>query len=361
MDAQSTTRSATPADEEFLFRLFAAERGCGVCAAGTGCEQLRPLLEMQYRARHFSYGKDFPAAVDMILSLANGTAVDGILWSGRRKCYRTINIAVLPEHQNRGVGTWALRQIQQAAALEGTPCRLSVLKSSPALRLYERLGYVRVSADELSYEMEWQPRGGAKGEAAVLPAKSAAAHGVEFGRDDVVKRILAFVREIGFDVHLGRGAFHQLVVGDSGGAERIARGYGEVGVSGRFAARSWTSGADDGGGAQRGVSADDGGGAGDWSAGVVVCRGAAYWDCAGDCVSRARISRAGGIAVADVSRRQADGSAVAGMAGHDDSGFAGEPFDLSEDAAVDAERCGAKRAERADGGHGGCVVRELDF
>lgn len=203
MDEQLTTRSATPADEEFLFRLFAAEKAAEFAPLGLDAQQLRPLLEMQYRARHFSYGKEFPAAVDMILCLAEGTAVGRHLVERQAKCYRTIDVAVLPEYQNRGVGTWALRQIQQAAALEGTPCRLSVLKSSPALRLYERLGYVRVSADELSYEMEWQPRGAATGKAVGLPAQASAAHGVEFDRDDVVKRILAFLREIGFEVHLG--------------------------------------------------------------------------------------------------------------------------------------------------------------
>lgn len=203
VDEQMTTRSATAADEEFLFRLFAAAKAGDFAALGLDAQQLRPLLEMQYRARKFSYGKDFPAAVDMIVCLADGTAAGRHLVERQAQCYRTIDLAVLPEYQKRGAGTWALRQIQQAAALEGTPCRLSVLKSSPALRLYERLGYVRVSADELSYEMEWQPRVVARGEAAVLPAQAAAAHGVEFDRADVVKRILAFLREIGLDVHLG--------------------------------------------------------------------------------------------------------------------------------------------------------------
>lgn len=215
MNESITTRMATAEDEEFLFSLFAAAKTADFAALGLDAEQLRPLLEMQYRARRFSYGKDFPAAVDMILCLEDGTAVGRHLVERQAKCYRTIDLAVLPEYRKRGVGTWALRRIHQVAALERVACRLSVLKSNPALRLYEELGYLRVSADELTYEMEWQPRRNAKnaesepsaaaavGKLETAPVKTHAAHGVEFDREDVVKRILAFLREIGLDVHLG--------------------------------------------------------------------------------------------------------------------------------------------------------------
>ncbi len=196
-------RMASAEDEEFLFRLFAAARAGDFASLGLDAQQLRPLLEMQYRARHFSYARNFPAAVNMILCLKDGTAVGRHLVERQADCYRTIDIAVLPEYRNRGVATWALRQIQQAAALESTPCRLSVLKTNPALGLYERLGYIRVSADELSYEMEWQPRGDVEGLQPQVLAKGLVAHGVDFDRDDVVTKIIAFLREIGFEVHLG--------------------------------------------------------------------------------------------------------------------------------------------------------------
>lgn len=199
-----TTRMATAEDDEFLFKLFAAAKSGDFASLGLDAQQLRPLLEMQYRARHFAYAQEFPAAVDMILCLADGTVVGRHLVERQAKCYRTIDIAVLPEYQNRGVGAWALQHIQQVAALESVPCRLSVLKSNPALHLYERMGFLRMAADELSYELEWQPqRTAPSGLNAVMPTATETAHGVEFEREEAIDRILAFVREIGLDVHLG--------------------------------------------------------------------------------------------------------------------------------------------------------------
>lgn len=203
MDEQITSRTATPADEEFLFRLFATEKAAEFAPLGWGPEQLRPLLETQWRAREVSYAHSYPAAVNMILCDARGAAVGRHLVERRQECYRTIDIAVLPEHRNRGIGAWALRQLQQMAAFEQVPLRLSVLRTNPALRLYERLGFLRASGNELSYEMEWQPpRAAASPAAPLASADSACAPRTGFDRD-AADRILAFLRQIGFEISLG--------------------------------------------------------------------------------------------------------------------------------------------------------------
>lgn len=199
-----TWRRATAADEPLLVRLFAEEKARDFAPLGLRPEQLQPLMEMQFRARQAGYAQAFPAATDFILCLEDGTAAGRHLVERQADCYRCIDIAVLSEHRNRGIGTWALRQMQQIAALEPVPFRLRVMKGNPALRLYERLGFIRASADELSYEMEWQsPRNEQASGNAALPVSAESAHGVEFDRADVVDRILAFVREIGLEVHLG--------------------------------------------------------------------------------------------------------------------------------------------------------------
>lgn len=45
---------------------------------------------------------------------------------------------IAAEHQNRGIGTAALRDVVSRAERAGVPVRLSVLTTNPALRLYER-------------------------------------------------------------------------------------------------------------------------------------------------------------------------------------------------------------------------------
>lgn len=199
---QMTMRRATAADEPLLFALFATEKAREFAPLGLAAEQLQPLLEMQFRARQTGYAQTFPAATDFILCLGDGTAVGRQLVERLPDCYRCIDIAVLESHRNSGVGTWALRQIQQIAAIESLPLRLRVMKGNPALRLYERLGFLKVSADELSWEMEWQPPRKAI-EKTELARAVESAHGIEFDRQEVTDRILAFLREIGLEINLG--------------------------------------------------------------------------------------------------------------------------------------------------------------
>jgi len=52
---------------------------------------------------------------------------------------------ILPQHQNKGIGTSLVRTLALEARQGGMPLRLRVLKSNPALCLYERLGF-RVSS-----------------------------------------------------------------------------------------------------------------------------------------------------------------------------------------------------------------------
>lgn len=202
MDEVITTRTAAAADEEFLFRLFALQKAGEFAPLGWPAQQLQPLLEMQYRARQLSYAESFPEAVNTILCLADGTPVGRHLTARQKDFYRVVDIAVLPEYRGRGIGTWALNQMKQAAALESVPMRLSVTRTNPALRLYERLGFIRVSADDLSFEMEWHAP--LREAASPRPQeRMALENGGEAVREEVVARIADFLREIGLSVQFG--------------------------------------------------------------------------------------------------------------------------------------------------------------
>ena len=201
---QLTWRRGAAADEALLFALFAASKSPEFTPLGLSAQQLHPLLEMQFRARQQAYAQTYPAAVDMILCLENGVSVGRHLVERQTNCYRCIDLAILPEYQNRGIGTWAIRQIQQVSALESVPFRLSVTRTNPALRLYERLGFVRVSGDELSYEMEWRPPHPVKSAAQLESQHGAALSGqADADRQDILDRIFTFLREIGLEIRLG--------------------------------------------------------------------------------------------------------------------------------------------------------------
>jgi len=205
---QLTWRQAMADDASLLFDIFAANKALDFAPLSLPEQQLRPLLEMQFRARQLSYGHNYPNALDTILCLEDGTPVGRHLVDRQADCYRTIDIAVLPQFQNRGIGAWALRQFQQLSEIESIPFRLSVLQTNPALRLYERLGFRKVSNDDVSFEMEWQPsrtrKAEPKPEVQAKPEPLVVlSNGDQLERSEVLDKIFAFLREIGLNVHLG--------------------------------------------------------------------------------------------------------------------------------------------------------------
>ena len=199
MDDCITTRPATPADAPVLFALFAEEKAAELAPLGLSAAQLQPLLEMQYRGREFSYSQSSANLADNILCTADGTPVGRILVDRQPECYRVIDIAVLAAHRNRGIATQSLRRIQHEAASESRPVRLRVMQSSPAERLYQRLGFTRIANDEISSEMEWRPAADAEG----AGSKSETIYARQPDHDAIVRTIVTFLNKIGLEVEFG--------------------------------------------------------------------------------------------------------------------------------------------------------------
>jgi ribosomal protein S18 acetylase RimI-like enzyme len=64
-------------------------------------------------------------------------------------------IYVDPAHQGRGIGSRLIRGLIQE--WPGRPIRLAVLKTNPARRLYERLGFRILEEKETAYLMRREP------------------------------------------------------------------------------------------------------------------------------------------------------------------------------------------------------------
>ena len=62
-------------------------------------------------------------------------------------------IAILPDYQNRGLGTQLIGELLELGKSRGIQVRLNVIKVNPARKLYERLGFQVVGSDEYRYYM----------------------------------------------------------------------------------------------------------------------------------------------------------------------------------------------------------------
>jgi ribosomal protein S18 acetylase RimI-like enzyme len=150
-----TLRTVTPEDEDFLFEVFAATR----------LEEFRflddvqkqPLIRMQYNAQRSQYEAGFPQAESRII-LVDDCPSGRMLVDESEKEFTLVDIALLPEYRKLGIGTHLIQELLNRALAGRKPVRLHVLKSNPALSLYERLGFARVSDDSMYFEMIFEPR-----------------------------------------------------------------------------------------------------------------------------------------------------------------------------------------------------------
>lgn len=146
---------ALPEHDSFLFGLYASTRRAELQAWGWDELMQQQFLQMQWTAQQRSYAMQYPDA-DHSLVLYRNLQAGRLLVTRSEEEIVLVDIALLPEFQNRGIGAFLIRQLQEEAAASARPLRLSVLSTNPAHRLYERIGFVQIAESGLHIRMEWQ-------------------------------------------------------------------------------------------------------------------------------------------------------------------------------------------------------------
>lgn len=148
-------RNSLPSDDLFLLQLYATTRAAEMAMVDWSDEQKSAFLTMQFNAQRNSYRMQFPQATYQVIT-------DGEVRMGRLITDRTqrrlllMDIALLPEYRNRGIGTRLIRELQQEAESAKQKIGLHVEPYNPAFRLYQRLGFVPIAEAGFYIEMEWQ-------------------------------------------------------------------------------------------------------------------------------------------------------------------------------------------------------------
>ena len=145
-------REATPEDEPFLLEVYASTRIEELEGLGWNDDQKRAFITMQFHARERSYPR-----VDSRIIVLNGRRIGRIMIDRSEAGILLRDIALLTEYRNAGIGSRLIRDLMNEAMLAGKPIQLHVVASSPAVRLYERLGFCRSGPEEAYLEMKWVP------------------------------------------------------------------------------------------------------------------------------------------------------------------------------------------------------------
>jgi GNAT superfamily N-acetyltransferase len=66
-------------------------------------------------------------------------------------------IFIMPEYQNKAIGSYLVRQFIDKADNRNLPVRLQTLrKNENAKKFYEKLGFKTLSSDDIHYQMEYR-------------------------------------------------------------------------------------------------------------------------------------------------------------------------------------------------------------
>lgn len=130
---------------EFLLRLYATTRAEEMAMVTDWTdEQKEQFVRMQFQAQHAWYQEHYGGA-QLDLILADGIPAGRFYVHRRETEIRLMDISLVPEHRNRGIGTALLKELFAESAATGKPVTIHVEKYNPAMRLYERLGFVPIA------------------------------------------------------------------------------------------------------------------------------------------------------------------------------------------------------------------------
>ena len=138
-----TLRLVRPDDELFLRTAYASTREEELSHTGLNAAQKEAFLDMQFRAQQQDYRSRFPNAEQSVI--LHGDEPVGRLFVARSDDeVRVLDLTVLPEYRNGGIGTGLVKDLVREASQSRRPVRIFLDHGSPAIRLFERLGFTPV-------------------------------------------------------------------------------------------------------------------------------------------------------------------------------------------------------------------------
>ena len=155
LPAGVTLRNVVAADREFLLDLYATTREDELAPVPWTDDEKAAFLELQFDAQAAAYQGAFPDG-EFLLVLVDGEPAGRLYLGALPGELRLIDVALLPGHRGRGIGTALMESVLRRADRDGVEVRLHVEPWNPAKRLYERLGFETVELRGI-YELMRRP------------------------------------------------------------------------------------------------------------------------------------------------------------------------------------------------------------
>lgn len=152
----TTLRDADPDDQPFLLTVYASTREAELAQTPWTAEQQDAFVRMQFEAQDSFYRKQYPDA-DYKVILREGEPVGRLYIVRDDGLIRILDVTVLPEFRNRGIGSELIRGIVDEAAESDRKVHIYIETFNPSLQLFERLGFKSIAEEGINFLLEWSP------------------------------------------------------------------------------------------------------------------------------------------------------------------------------------------------------------
>lgn len=150
-------RPAKVEDQAFLGRVYASTRADEMALVSWTDEQKGAFVQMQFDAQTEHYRLHYPKAEYLVIE-RDGVAIGRLIRELLDGQLILMDLTILPEYRNAGIGTTILQDLMAEAASLGLPLVLRVEFFNPVIRLYSRLGFVKTrEVNAVYHEMIWTP------------------------------------------------------------------------------------------------------------------------------------------------------------------------------------------------------------
>lgn len=144
-------------DDPFLSEVYASTRIDEMSTWGWEIHDKSAFLSMQWMIQKKAYQSQFPNAENLII-MYDGIRVGRMMLQKTQEKIQLIDISLLPQSRNKGIGSSLITNLQQESLLKNLTIELHVTPLNPAKRLYERLGFYLHETSDFYWKMVWHPK-----------------------------------------------------------------------------------------------------------------------------------------------------------------------------------------------------------
>jgi len=147
-------RAIRDSDQDFLHAVYRSTREEEIANTGWTEAEKTDFIAMQFKAQHSHYIMHYPEA-DWLIVKHQGEMIGRLYLEEWPTQLRIIDIALIGQARNKGLGSLILRNLMDAATARGRAVSIHVEKTNPAMALYHRLGFETIEDKGVYDLLRW--------------------------------------------------------------------------------------------------------------------------------------------------------------------------------------------------------------